>query len=104
MKAIYFNDLSFNVLYIWCKFLLHWLESLGLLFRKMYVVVTGHLTSKSDVYSFGVVLLEMLTGRRAVEERMPRKEQNLVEWLRPRLRGKDDFRYLMDPSLEGGSP
>ncbi|KAG4914572.1 hypothetical protein JHK87_052129 [Glycine soja] len=67
-------------------------------------MLTGHLTSKSDVYSFGVVLLEILTGRRAVEERMPRKEQNLVEWLRPRLRGKDDFRYLMDPRLEGQYP
>ncbi|RDX88447.1 putative serine/threonine-protein kinase PIX7, partial [Mucuna pruriens] len=64
-------------------------------------VMTGHLTCKSDVYSFGVVLLEMLTGRRAVEERMPEKEQNLVEWLRPLLRNKANFNYLMDPKLEG---
>uniref|UniRef100_A0A0R0EH83 Protein kinase domain-containing protein n=1 Tax=Glycine max TaxID=3847 RepID=A0A0R0EH83_SOYBN len=67
-------------------------------------VMTGHLTSKSDVYSFGVVLLEMLTGRRAVDQRVPRKEQNLVEWLRPRLREKDNFHYLMDPRLGGQYP
>uniref|UniRef100_J3LP03 non-specific serine/threonine protein kinase n=1 Tax=Oryza brachyantha TaxID=4533 RepID=J3LP03_ORYBR len=30
-------------------------------------VMTGHLNIKSDVYSFGVVLLELLTGRRAME-------------------------------------
>ncbi|KAG4914571.1 hypothetical protein JHK87_052128 [Glycine soja] len=67
-------------------------------------VMTGHLTSKSDVYSFGVVLLEMLTGRKAMDQRRPRKEQNLVEWLRPRLREKDNFHYLMDPKLEGQYP
>ncbi|RDY04475.1 putative serine/threonine-protein kinase PIX7, partial [Mucuna pruriens] len=66
-------------------------------------VMTGHLTSnKSDVYSFGVVLLEILTGRRAVEKRMPREEQNLVEWLRHLLiMSKANFNYLMDPRLEG---
>uniref|UniRef100_A0A6N2NJN4 non-specific serine/threonine protein kinase n=1 Tax=Salix viminalis TaxID=40686 RepID=A0A6N2NJN4_SALVM len=31
-------------------------------------VATGRLTAKSDVYSFGVVLLELLSGRRAVDK------------------------------------
>ncbi|XP_072972722.1 serine/threonine-protein kinase-like protein CCR4 [Typha angustifolia] len=35
---------------------------------------TGSLTERSDVYSFGVVLLEILTGRRAVE----REEEEVV--------------------------
>ncbi|XP_027358822.1 probable serine/threonine-protein kinase PIX7 [Abrus precatorius] len=64
-------------------------------------VMTGHLTSKSDVYSFGVVLLEMLTGRRAIDKRKPRGQQNLVEWLRPQLRKKASLHYMMDPRLEG---
>ncbi|KAI5078552.1 hypothetical protein GOP47_0006223 [Adiantum capillus-veneris] len=34
-------------------------------------VATGHLTARSDVYSFGVVLLEILTGRRAVDKTKP---------------------------------
>ena len=31
-------------------------------------IMTGHLTTRSDVYSFGVVLLELLTGRLAVDK------------------------------------
>ncbi|XP_020202895.1 receptor-like cytoplasmic kinase 176 [Cajanus cajan] len=64
-------------------------------------VMTGHLTSKSDVYSFGVVLLEILTGRRAMDKSLPRREQNLVEWMRPLLKNKENFHYLMDPRLGG---
>lgn len=65
---------------------------------------TGHLTAKSDVYSFGMVLLEMLTGRRAVDQMRPTKEKNLVDWLRPRIRRKENFHYVMDPRFEGQYP
>ncbi|TKY50282.1 receptor protein kinase [Spatholobus suberectus] len=64
-------------------------------------MMTGHLTAKSDVYSFGVVLLEILTGRMASDKKMSEGEQNLVEWLRPLLKSKGNFSYLMDPRLEG---
>ncbi|KOM56678.1 hypothetical protein LR48_Vigan10g257000 [Vigna angularis] len=67
-------------------------------------VLTGHLTSKSDVYSFGMVLLEMLTGRRAVDQMRPAKEKHLVDWLRPRIRRKENFHYVMDPRFEGQYP
>ncbi|RWW36378.1 hypothetical protein BHE74_00058607, partial [Ensete ventricosum] len=40
----------------------------------------GHLTLKSDVYSFGVVMLELITGRRAIDTSKPTNEQNLVAW------------------------
>ncbi|PIN02940.1 Serine/threonine protein kinase [Handroanthus impetiginosus] len=46
-------------------------------------VMTGHLTTRNDVYSFGVVLLELLTGKRAVDKKRPAREQNLVEWAKP---------------------
>lgn len=64
-------------------------------------VATGHLTAKSDVYSFGVVLLEILTGRRAVDKKKPIGEQNLVEWARPYLSDKRKVFRLIDPRLEG---
>ena len=44
--------------------------------------LTGQLTVKSDVYSFGVVLLELITGRRAIDYTKPASEQNLNNWVR----------------------
>lgn len=43
--------------------------------------MTGQLTLKSDVYSFGVVLLEILTGRRAIDTSRNTREQTLVSWV-----------------------
>ena len=43
--------------------------------------MTGQLTVKSDVYSFGVVLLELITGRKAIDSTRPHGEQNLVSWV-----------------------
>jgi serine/threonine protein kinase len=64
-------------------------------------VMTGHLTSRSDVYSFGVVLLEMITGRRAMDKSRPHGEQNMVEWARPHLGERRRFYRIVDPRLEG---
>ena len=61
----------------------------------------GHLTTKSDVYSFGVVLLEMLSGRRAVDKNRPNGEHNLVEWARPYLSNKRKIFRVLDTRLEG---
>lgn len=41
----------------------------------------GELTLKSDIYSFGVVLLELISGRRAIDTTRPNDEQNLVTWV-----------------------
>lgn len=60
----------------------------------------GHLTARSDVYSFGVVLLELLTGRRSVDKTRPSKEQNLVDWARPKLNDKRKLLQIIDPRLE----
>ncbi|KAK6148751.1 hypothetical protein DH2020_016276 [Rehmannia glutinosa] len=64
-------------------------------------IMTGHLTTMNDVYSFGVVLLELLTGKRAMDKNRPAREQNLVEWAKPYLKDHHKLERLMDPRLEG---
>ncbi|OMO96836.1 hypothetical protein COLO4_15055 [Corchorus olitorius] len=64
-------------------------------------MATGHLTAKSDIYSFGVVLLEMLTGKRALDKNRPSREQNLVDWAKPYLTSKRKILQVMDARIEG---
>ena len=61
----------------------------------------GHLTAKSDVYSFGVVLLEMLSGKKAIDKNRPTGEHNLVEWAKPYLTNKRRIFRILDARLEG---
>uniref|UniRef100_A0A7N0RH73 Protein kinase domain-containing protein n=1 Tax=Kalanchoe fedtschenkoi TaxID=63787 RepID=A0A7N0RH73_KALFE len=59
---------------------------------------SGQITEKADVYSFGVVLIELVTGRKAVDLDRPKGQQCLTEWARPLLEefAMDD---LIDPRL-----
>ncbi|XP_047943392.1 probable serine/threonine-protein kinase PBL7 isoform X2 [Salvia hispanica] len=66
--------------------------------------MTGQLTFKSDIYSFGVVLLEIITGRRAIDNRKSGPEANLVSWARPLFKDRKRFHQMADPSLEGHYP
>lgn len=64
---------------------------------------SGKLTEKSDVYSFGVVLLELITGRKAVDASQPLGDESLVEWARPLLSyalDNEEYEGLVDPRLE----
>lgn len=54
----------------------------------------GIVDEKTDVYAFGVLLLELITGRRALDH----QQQSLVLWAKPLL-DNDDIRELVDPSL-----
>ncbi|KAL3654210.1 putative serine/threonine-protein kinase pbl3 [Castilleja foliolosa] len=67
-------------------------------------VATGRLTAKSDVFSFGVVLLELLSGRRAVDKTKIGIEQNLVDWAKPYMGNKRKLFRIMDIKLEGQYP
>lgn len=65
---------------------------------------TGKLTKMSDVYSFGVVFLELITGRRAIDETKPVDEQILVSWAQPLLKDRSKFSSMADPLLRGNFP
>uniref|UniRef100_A0A0D9WC94 non-specific serine/threonine protein kinase n=1 Tax=Leersia perrieri TaxID=77586 RepID=A0A0D9WC94_9ORYZ len=67
-------------------------------------VRTGVLTTKTDVYSFGVFLLELITGRRAVDTSRPVYEQILTYWAKPMLDDRRRYHELVDPLLRGDYP
>ncbi|XP_028756264.1 inactive protein kinase SELMODRAFT_444075 [Neltuma alba] len=60
---------------------------------------SGQITEKADVYSFGVVLVELVTGRKAVDLTRPKGQQCLTEWARPLLE-EYAIEELIDPRLE----
>ncbi|KAK1436885.1 hypothetical protein QVD17_02669 [Tagetes erecta] len=60
---------------------------------------SGQITEKADVYSFGVVLVELVSGRKAVDLNRPKGQQCLTEWARPLLE-EDAINELVDPQLE----
>eukprot|EP01018_Ginkgo_biloba_P017724 Gb_39652 [translate_table: standard] len=66
--------------------------------------MTGQLTLKSDVYSFGVVFLELITGRKAIDNSRSAGEHNLVAWARPLFRDRRKFPKMADPLLQGRYP
>lgn len=57
-------------------------------------VVTQELTEKSDVYSYGVLLLEIVTGRRAIQD-----NRNLVEWSQKYIESDSRLPDLVDPNI-----
>ena len=56
------------------------------------------------MYSFGVVLLELLSGRRAVDKSKVGVEQSLVDWATPYLGDKRKLFRIMDTRLGGQYP
>lgn len=57
-------------------------------------LVTRELSEKSDIYSYGVVLLELVSGRRAIQD-----NKNLVEWSQVYMASESMIAELVDPNL-----
>ena len=68
------------------------------------IVGKESLTEKADVYAFGVVLLELLTGRKAIDRERPKGQQFLAEWARPvfhsQATGGASVDRLLDPRVD----
>ncbi|KAL9685632.1 hypothetical protein QQ045_023083 [Rhodiola kirilowii] len=60
---------------------------------------TGRVTTKVDVYAFGVVLMEIITGRKSLDENLPEEKAHLVTWFRRVLIAKDDISIALDTTL-----
>ncbi|GJX06413.1 receptor-like kinase TMK4, partial [Tanacetum coccineum] len=61
---------------------------------------TGRVTSKVDVYSFGVVLMQLITGRKALDETMPDETCQLATWFRRVPITKENMVKYVDKALD----
>lgn len=57
-------------------------------------VITQELTEKSDIYSYGVLLLELVTGRRAIQD-----GKNIIDWFQKFLSSDARLHELVDPAI-----
>ncbi|KQJ88573.1 receptor-like kinase TMK4 [Brachypodium distachyon] len=61
---------------------------------------TGKVTTKVDVYAYGVILMEMLAGRKALDDSLPEDETHLVTIFRKSMLDKEKFRKFVDTTME----
>ncbi|KAH8936909.1 hypothetical protein BDL97_17G111500 [Sphagnum fallax] len=62
------------------------------------------LSTKSDVYSFGVVLLEIISGRKAIDTMsLNREALNLCDWVRFNLQ-EGNINEILDPIVKASNP
>ena len=61
---------------------------------------TMNITEKSDVYSYGVVLLEILSGRSAVESQLG-DGMHIVEWVKKKMSSFEPAASILDTKLQG---
>ncbi|KAF8652948.1 hypothetical protein HU200_062378 [Digitaria exilis] len=64
------------------------------------LIAMGELSTKVDVFAYGVVLMEIITGRKAIDESLPDDGKFLAPIFKTKVLDKEKFRDIVDPALE----
>ncbi|KAG1334195.1 putative Receptor protein kinase TMK1 [Cocos nucifera] len=59
----------------------------------------GRITTKADIFSFGVILMELITGRKAIDTTQSEESRHLATWFRRMHLNKDAFQKAIDPNI-----
>ncbi|KAL8556328.1 hypothetical protein ACS0TY_003948 [Phlomoides rotata] len=62
--------------------------------------MTGRESTKINVFAFGVILMEMITGRKALDDTFPNDRQHIVPWFHRTLIKKETFQKVIDPTID----